>query len=29
MLGTVTERLLKAMREARPGSERRFFGLAN
>ncbi len=29
LLGAVAERLLKAMREARPGSVRQFFGLAN
>jgi RNA polymerase sigma-70 factor (ECF subfamily) len=29
LLGAVTERLLKAMRQARPGSVRQFFGLAN
>jgi RNA polymerase sigma-70 factor (ECF subfamily) len=29
LLGAVTERLLKAMREARPESVRQFFGLAN
>ena len=29
MLGAVVERLLKAMREARPGNVRQFFALAN
>jgi RNA polymerase sigma-70 factor (ECF subfamily) len=29
LLGAVTERLLKALREARPQSVRQFFGLAN
>lgn len=29
MLGAVVERLIKAMKEARPGSVREFFGLAN
>jgi RNA polymerase sigma factor (sigma-70 family) len=29
LLGAVTERLLKALREARPGNVRQFFGLAN
>src|SRR3984885_4474167 len=29
LLGAVVERLLKALREARPGNVRQFFGLAN